>query len=463
MSKVWYGGGILANGTGEPISDATGQWMPLGASVRLGATDSGHETAALHAARVGGTISAIYTHVRENTESTAGSWLLRFMDYAGGSPTYQDTTISIADGATGAQSDLATSITATAGNEHEWKWERTGVSSGNIRIPFLSFAFTPTDGKSFQLNTFERPGLSTASATRYAPPVGDNVASTEQNSARIQIKVDGVITHFGVRVFANGRSTDTTFHLMLNGAAIGSGITFAGGATGFDEDDGLGTPVAVANGDYLAVRIVTGTGTGTIEWTVTPVTITPTANEWMAGVSSGAGLTVNQGVTTYIVPIGDLTSTSTTDGNAKVKAPFAMTLDRFRGYVRANNLNTAPGFAANIRVNGVTQQSLTWAAGSGAAEATNANSISVAAGDDIDIQLVAAGGTGSAQLMNIEFRGVEVVAASTGGPVWTWLNGVVTPPSSQSQGTNGFFGCLNGVWQVAASGFARWPRRRDEV
>lgn len=419
--RKWYGGANLPNGTGESIFDTSGQWMPFGGSVRLGATDSGHTTGILVLAQVTGTITNIYTKAVSNSWNSGGSWALSFEDCgtdpeACASPSNTSTTIGYDDTISGPDSDTSASITVTAGRAYQWKWTRTGGGSGDLRIPFLSYIFTPTSGDSFQLSGGEKYSLTTASSTLYAPPFGDNTFSTEINSSRIKILFDGTVTAFAQRVFSNLRVTDTTFALQLNGSDIGSGVTFSSLEIGYEEDPGYGTPVAVVNGDYLSLRTTTSTGTLLMEVTTPMVTFNPTTStNFQIGVTSGAGLVVTQGTTRYFPVMGDLTVVTTVDGNAEMMVPFNMSLDRCRGYIRANSLGGGQTLTVSLRVDGSAVRTMTWSSGSGAAEATFSDStaVSLTAGQEVDFVATATAGSGTAQLMNVECRGVDQATAST--------------------------------------------------
>ena len=54
----------------------------------------------------------------------------------------------------------------------------------------------------------------------------------------------------------------------------------------------------------------------------------------------------------------------------------------------------------------------------------------------------------------------------TGGPVWVWVNGVVTPPGTSVQGTHDKWMWINGAVRIPADPKrSKWPRRahgRDE-
>ena len=410
MPKVLYGGGSLTSGgAGEPINDATGQWLPIGVSPRMGATDSGHDTGVLITNTVGGSVSKVYLRVIANTWAAGGSWQLRMRNENGGSPTYQATTIVVDDGDTGEYSDLTTTITMTEGDEYEWEWTRTGGGSGIMNIMGPTYAFTPTSGAAFQWNVGEKTNIP-SNTTRFFTPLGDNVVTTEINSMRLKMRIAGTITGFAGRMFTNTRSTDCSLCLQKAGSDIGTACTWAGGATGYVEDAGYGSPVSFAVDDYINVRATGGSGAGTAEYTVCPTTVDPTDDEFQCGVS-GNGTVVNAGLTRYFPIVGECVNVTATDGNAKLVAPFDMTLDRFRGYIRANSLSAAETATMNIRVNGTPVRTITWTSGgspaTGEAFASDTSALDVAEGDDLDVSFVTTGASGSAQFMNLTFRGVD--------------------------------------------------------
>lgn len=408
MPKVWYGGGSLPGGIGEPIADITNQWMPIGCSANIGATDTSHITALLIINRVGGTIERIYVKVNANTVPGSASYQLQLRDHNGGSPTFQATTIVIVGGTTGYFSDLTTVLTLTAGQEYEWEWTYAGTGSGIMNVSTLSYALTPSSGSAFQWNIDEKTNINAASSTRYITPFGSNIPTTEINSMRAKMRVAGNLTQFGVRAFTNARTTDTVFQLQKAGVDIGSGVTFGSGVTGYIEDAGLGTPVAVAVDDYLSIRATTLTGTQILELTCAATTIVPTVDEFQCGVSSN-GTVVSAGTTRYFPIMGEGVNAVTVDGNAKMKAPFTMGLDRFRGYIRANSLTGGETATLNIRVNGTIERSIVWTApATGESSPSDSSELVVSVDDELDYSFVCTGGSGSAQLMNVVFRAVDL-------------------------------------------------------
>jgi hypothetical protein len=227
------------------------------------------------------------------------------------------------------------------------------------------------------------------------------------------MRIPGSISNFAARVYANSRTTNTVFQMLKNGSTIGNGVTFGSTATGYTEDSGLSPAVAMALDDTLSIRLTTGTGTQSIQWTVTPILFEPTNDEFQCGVTS-EGIAVAAGTTRYFPLIGECSNVTTTEDYAKAKVPFAMTVDRFRAYMLSNSLTGGDTATLNIRVNGSTVRTITWAAGvTGAGTPSDSSAVSLFQGDEVNYSLVCTGASGSVTFMSSTFRGVASAVANS--------------------------------------------------
>ena len=145
--------------------------------------------------------------------------------------------------------------------------------------------------------------FTTNSATRYLNLVGQvvryvsgNRPQTTEGNWRFAPDVAGAIDDLELYVSANTRTTAVTFDLMVNGVAAGLTWSVGAGVTGWVAASG--GPVNVAEGDLLSVRMVTGTGGGSITIQAIQSSFTANSGETVAHFVTAGDYGFNQTVST---------------------------------------------------------------------------------------------------------------------------------------------------------------------
>ncbi|UTC29890.1 hypothetical protein BAJUN_02840 [Bajunvirus bajun] len=136
-----------------------------------------------------------------------------------------------------------------------------GGGGGGSALPVPMFATGPKQNPDATLNA--------ASATRYFSPNGSFTGyasgatqwKTAEGTWRPRIHAAGILSNFSLYIGTNARTTPTVYTLMVNGVATSVTATVAGGVTGYVDFTGT---AAVAQGDLISMRVVTGTGTQNI-------------------------------------------------------------------------------------------------------------------------------------------------------------------------------------------------------
>lgn len=106
----------------------------------------------------------------------------------------------------------------------------------------------------------------------------------------------GSIGDLEVYIGANTRTTATTFTLMKNGVSTGYTATVGAGVTGWV--GASGGPATVAEGDLLSVRLVNGTGAGSITVEAIQSTFDATSGDTVAHHTTSGDYQFSQAVTT---------------------------------------------------------------------------------------------------------------------------------------------------------------------
>lgn len=151
--------------------------------------------------------------------------------------------------------------------------------------------------------------FSTNSATRYlqlagqiAPYEFGYLPRTTEGNWRFAPDQAGAIDDLEVYVSANTRASATAFELMVNGVASGLTWNVGAGVTGWV--GASGGPVNVAEGDLLSVRMVTGTGGGSLTIDAIQSSFTANSGDTVAHFVAAGDYGFNQSVSTSPQSIG---------------------------------------------------------------------------------------------------------------------------------------------------------------
>jgi hypothetical protein len=292
--------------------------------------------------------------------------------------------------------------------------EMLGFAEGEIIEPTTSMA-TPIWG-----NNGRNGGtisFSTASVTRYVNPLGQLLPyvdfaytpHTTEGAWRTAVGAAGTIDRLNINVSSNARTTDTVFTLRVNGVDTTQTVTVGSGVTG--DVITSGDPVAVAAGDLLSLKVVTGAGGGALALACTSMSFEADADVVMHHVMMG-DLAINSAPSTSARggPIH-----GTVEGNSFAQSWDSSPLSSGNGYeARVHTAGVMSRLAVYVPTNTATvDQTFTlWKSGSATALSVtipanttgvftnNADEISLSPGDVLHYRLVATagGGTGSSRL-----------------------------------------------------------------
>lgn len=307
-------------------------------------------------------------------------------------------TVTIPSGSTGypALSVATQPTTAT----QEWQWfgiNGTGVT-GALTLYGLTASFVGSAGQHVQLwGGNITTGTATASATRYMLVAGTIQYQSTIAQAELRLSAAGTIVEWSVYVLTNGRSTATTFQLLVNGVVVSSAVV-PGGGTGLY---GSTTPAAVNVNDLVCLAVVTGTGTGSI------TTQSATLSCVMAGLFSdlwvyGGTALAASGTTVYwpILSVGSSSATlNASPATAGCRLNFAATFQIPQVYVRTNSATVATTLTLMVN-GGASGVSVTIPAGT-TGWVTGTGSVTVAATDVVAWRAAVAGGSGTIGPMHV--------------------------------------------------------------
>lgn len=306
--------------------------------------------------------------------------------------------VVIPSGSTGYPA-LSVATQATTASQ-EWQWfgiNGTGVS-GALTLHGLTASFVGSAGQHVQLwggnitssNAF-------ASTTRYMLVAGTIQYRSAIAQAELRFTAAGTIVEWSVYVLTNGRSTDTTFQLLVNGVVVSSAVV-PGGGTGLY---GSTTPAAVSVNDLVCLATVTGTGTGSVTTqaaTLSCVMAGLTSDLWVYGGSALAA----SGTTVYwpILSVGSSSATlNASPTTAGCRLNFAAALQIPQVYVQTNSATVATTLTLMVN-GGASGVSVTIPAGT-TGWVTGTGSVTVAATDVVAWRAAVAGGSGTIGPMHV--------------------------------------------------------------
>jgi len=233
-------------------------------------------------------------------------------------------------------------------------------------------------------------GFSTNSATRYCP-IGNSYAifsKTTESDAAHTCRVAGNATLIRAIVKSNGRGTNTTYALMVNGSASALTLTVAGGATGTQSATGS---VSISDGDTLSLRQVTSTGSGSIVTQFIEVQFEPSSGSAFPENCDSNTIMSNASTTRYI-PLRGANGLSTDERYAAV-SPIAGTSSNFQINVSSNARTSTTTF--RFRKNGSNgNQTVAYSSGQTGVKEDVTNTDTIGLGDFYNTSITTGSGSG---------------------------------------------------------------------
>ncbi len=288
-----------------------------------------------------------------------------------------------------------------------WYWATCAFAAGDVHATHYVASSTAGAGLTF----------STASSTRYLALSGASSLSSTEASKALKIRAGTSAKFLHILINSNARSTDTVYTLRINNTSVTSDgnctVTVPAGQTGyFISDSSLND--TLGDGYTIGVRMVTGSGTGSIGMSLIGVTVL-NATESKSDVCAQASRSRAASATTnYFTPLGGFSqlTTITNETGVGFKTGFACKIDRFRCRVAGNTCSASVTVA--LRVNGVDVSTLTIASGvtNSWVEDTTTAQVTIAATDAISCSIVG-GSTGTCDFESFIFRLDSGVASRT--------------------------------------------------
>lgn len=343
--------------------------------------------------RTAGTVSALGVQISSNDRATSTFRLRK--NAANGNET-----ISVTGSTTGYFTDLINTDSVTAGDKLN-----TQMVVGAGGSTFIVRATTAVyDASSGTMTRYSTTGFSdsTASSTEYRSLVGSEQTTVETGRGLL---MKG--TYTGRNLFAtvtsNARTTATTLRTRVSAANGAMSVSVGSSATGEFEDT-VNTD-SLTSASLYNFASVTGTGTGSINFFLSvEVTNSSALSRPTVEIASEAF-----GVTVYTGRGGSTQGATTTETHWDTDGGFAAThSDAYCG-VRSNSLNG--GSTVNFRINGATGNlSVSIAATTTGTFEDLTGTDTVAATDNLAVQLATGGSSGSITVMNMS------TTVDSGGP-----------------------------------------------
>ena len=295
--------------------------------------------------RSAGTLSKYRVHLASNSVNAPGVTFRIRKNAADG-----NLTVSFAAGVTGEAIDSTNTDTVTAGDKFNNRY--VPGTTGTFQTVDTSVLFDATTAT----DTVSRMGLlatpySTASASRFNifHGVVSGSVTTESNAVQIKMKKAGTLKNLCYNITTNARSQASTAKIRIN-AADGITASITGSTTGFFEQTGSTTTVAV--NDLCNFGVTLGTGTGNLVVTTHGVDFVSTADQWMLSSGRSGGLAHNANITTRWALYGDFFGFGNDTSPVTKIQQATVTLNTGIVHVSAN-ANTQASTAVS-RINGST-------------------------------------------------------------------------------------------------------------
>lgn len=293
-----------------------------------------------------------------------------------------------------------------------------------------------------------------ATTTKFCPIGAGGAArlafTTLENFHEPTYQTAGVLSNLTIRMTAVSATATGTFVSRKNHAANGNmTITIPATPSGVGLFEDVTNTDTVTAGNQWGTQITTGAGgtsTPSMSSTIFTATTNTVSNLLASGVGNG---NANFGSSTFYPICGDNLPINTTEANVKCRVRRAGTLKNFSANCGTNTINGASDLFVNK--NGAnTTQTLHMLASTPLGRGSDVtHTTTIAAGDDLDYVIVAAGTSGSAIIasLNVEFEtttGYSMIGCATSAGAaqlktttnWYYIGGMIvlnTTAESQVQ------------------------------
>jgi hypothetical protein len=332
------------------------------------------------------TLSKLRIRVTANSLSTAATTIRFRKNNANGNQN-----VVISAGATGTFEDTTNSDSVVDTDLYDLSIVVAAGGTGTITPFLIQMEYSKAAGVTQVMAGVGVPTSATASTSYFASFSGSLVNAVGVVEARKQVVVRAAATLANLQIYVdtNGRATDTLLRSRKNSANGNLLITISAGATGFFEDSSNSD--SLVDGDTFNYSFVTGTGAGTIGWTLVAATLTPTGTLRTPLLAASNNSAQTFSTATLFQPFSStVVGSIATEANGESEFTYAATLSNMLLSVSANT--HAGTKTIKLRKNGADgNQTFTITAGATGYFEDTTNSDSVVDGDTATMQL--AGGT----------------------------------------------------------------------
>lgn len=410
MAKAFFGGADADNVISLSTASVS-RFHNLGMGSILVATT---EAQATRTQRFGTTLSRLGINVNSNARTTATTFLTRIAG-ADGTVTItipattsgwlEDTSHS--DSITAGQALALKSLTSTGldalvissyvilsdstspGTFCDYGWTAAGVSAGAsaMRLTTASTTFYHTGICGRTLNT-------------------GAMYTTETADAKFKVRSPGFLTNAYAYILTNGRTTNCTMTLRLNGAAGANVVTITSATTGLFEDTSHSDTI-VAD-DLVDFEIATGTGAGNLDVIATGASFEANGVSAHDVMCASNNVNLPGTVAPSFCPVFGYSFFTSTEATSQIKVPMATSFFKLR--VR---LGTNAGGANTFvtRINGADGfQSLAITAATTGFFEDNSHQDSVALSDLVNYKF------GTSTNVSVNFRQITMISDPGGSP-----------------------------------------------
>ena len=213
--------------------------------------------------------------------------------------------------------------------------EVNGLGTGNVSLTYYGADIMAATAFSKPICS-QTTSFSTASATRYAKPVGllTNSVTTLDNTIQQTVPCSCTAKNLSVYIATNGRSTNTTVEILKNGTGTGVIATITGSGTGYFDD--TTNTASFSAGDKVALAIVTGTGTGACSFRTISFDLEGPSGASVPIITAYSGSGVASGATRYLSGLGAYGSGQTSETPTQVVLRGTGTIQNLWSQIAAN-------------------------------------------------------------------------------------------------------------------------------
>lgn len=352
-----------------------------------GLAGSTTESTRQHTMRVAGTFSNIYLILSANATTSASTVRFR-KNTANGNQNF-----TIGAGLTGEfEGDLVNTDIVASGDLVGLLVTNGGGGDLTVTVVSILFAATSNTSVAFGANGLSNTVTDNSADDHFFSITarGGFDGNTTEAKAQQKINTAGTLKNATCSVSLNNRSSTTTLKIRINGSTKTIAMAIAGTTTGTFEDTTHSD--AVAAGDLVCWTYTSGNDAGAqLNWNYMVVQFETTNDQFaLGGFGEGSNMTVSAGSTVY-ASFGS-SGNSSTESSFRTEINLALNVSKLWIYVSSNA--TSSSSTVNLRINGVSSTNNTLTIGAGATGAFEAggNTDTLAATDEVNIQVVNGGG-----------------------------------------------------------------------